>query len=279
MQSITINKTPKWLEMKFEFIRNKFHIQIQVDEEDPMVHEVAAVPPEPVVVIEHQIVDLTQETEDSVLEEESIDEKKRRKSEYRKRYYEANKEKFREYSRRRTQAKKAVKQPLIEDDISELTELESLVNDSMITRENNVKLQEHLEEIRQNYRDNEERLTNMRLIEEIKSREEETLTQSQVNSKIYYQNHLTEIRKYYQDNKERIAKKQQTDEAKAKFREQYHARRSNLTKQEIASKNAIAVAQRKVRDLKLKAKYPNCKTLKAAKVLKAAEDKARRECM
>ena len=74
---------------------------------------------------------------------------------------------------------------------------------------------------------------------------------------------------YYQENKERIATRQQTDEAKAKFREQYHNRRKNLTPEEIAVKNAIAVAQRKVREAKLKAKYPGMK-LKHAKATEKA---------
>jgi 4-hydroxy-3-methylbut-2-enyl diphosphate reductase IspH len=85
----------------------------------------------------------------------------------------------------------------------------------------------------------------------------------------YYKEHIKEKRKYYQDNKERIAKRQQTDESRAKYREQYHARREHLTPEEIQAKNEIARAQRKVREAKLRAKYPGLK-LKEAKAMEKA---------
>lgn len=172
--------------------------------------------------------------------EESPEEKKRRKA---KEYYDTNKERLREDARQRYQAKKSLSVPIVEeeddipDNLSELSEEESLVfdYDPSLNVDENATLREE----RQNY----------------------------------YQNHLTEIRQYYQDNKERIAKRQQTDEVRAKFREQYKSRREKLTPGQIVAKNAIASAQRKVRELKLKAKYPDCRTLKAAK----AAEKARRE--
>ena len=89
----------------------------------------------------------------------------------------------------------------------------------------------------------------------------------------YYQEHIKEKRKYYQDNKERIAKKQQTDESRAKFREQYHSRREQLTQTEIEAKNEIARAQRKVRDAKLRAKYPGLKLKEAKAAEKAMKTK------
>lgn len=171
--------------------------------------------------------------------QESPEEKKRRKA---KKYYDANKERLRQDARRRYQEKKSRSVPVVEeeddisDNLSEVSEEDSLVFDydpSLIPDENAA-----LREERQNY----------------------------------YQNHLTEIRQYYQDNKDRIAKRQQTDEVRAKFREQYHARRATLTPAQIAAKNTIATAQRKVREAKLKAKYPGMR-LKAAK----AAEKARRE--
>jgi len=87
----------------------------------------------------------------------------------------------------------------------------------------------------------------------------------------YYENHLQEIRDYYQANKERIAKRQQTEEARAKFREQYKARREKLTRQQIAVKNAKLVAQRKIRDNKLREKYPGMKLKHAKAAEKAAK--------
>ena len=170
--------------------------------------------------------------EPSTTTEESPDEKKRRKA---KEYYSANKEKLRDAARRRYQAKKT--QPIIENigvNNSEVTDESSLVFETepyLITHENDALRSER---------------------------------------HTYYQNHLTEIRQYYQSNKDRILKRQQTEEAKAKFRQQYYVRRSNLTKEQIAAKNAIAVAQRNVRNAKLRAKYPGMK-LKEAKLANAAE--------
>ena len=105
--------------------------------------------------------------------------------------------------------------------------------------------------------------------EPVTAAEPEASARKKEYRKKYYQDHITEKRKYYLENKERIAKKQQTDESRAKFREQYHARRTLLTPEEIAAKNEIACAQRKVRNAKLRAKYPGLK-LKEAKTLEKA---------
>jgi len=168
---------------------------------------------------------------------ESPEEAKRRKA---REYYAANKERLREDAKRRYQTKKANTTPVVipelVDDVLDNTSQESQESlvfdyDPSLTPST---------EVRQ-YRDN------------------------------YYQTHLAEIRQYYQDNKERIAKRQQTDEVRAKNREQYHARRATLTPAQIATKNSIATAQRKVREAKLRAKYPDCRTLKAAKALEKAK--------
>lgn len=180
------------------------------------------------------------ETEDILIQEESREEMKRRKS---RDYYAANKDRLCEASRNRYRDKKravlVVEEEVISDNLSEISEEESLIFDydpSIIPAA--------------------------------------TSTNSiPTYNEVYYQNHLTETRRYYQDNKDRIAKRQQTDESRAKFREQYKSRREKLTPAEIVAKNSIASAQRKVRELKLKAKYPDCRTLKAAK----AAEKARRE--
>lgn len=181
------------------------------------------------------------ETEDILIQEESREEMKRRKS---RDYYAANKDRLCEASRNRYRDKKRAvlvveEEEDISDNLSEISEEESLIFDydpSIIPAA-------------------------------------ASIDSIPTYNEVYYQNHLTETRRYYQDNKDRIAKRQQTDESRAKFREQYHLRREKLTPAQIASKNAKASAQRKVRELKLKAKYPDCRTLKAAK----AAAKASRE--
>jgi len=87
----------------------------------------------------------------------------------------------------------------------------------------------------------------------------------------YYQNRIQTVRQWYQDNKDRIAKRQQTDEARARSREQYHKRQANKTKKEITARNAKSVAQRKVRDDKLRVKYPGMKLKHAKAAEKAAK--------
>jgi hypothetical protein len=238
MQSINITQskeTPEWLRVKLEFVRAKIELQFRVYEADHL-EEVNTkefiIKEQPVAAIEQPVAAIEQPV---AAIEESPEEKKRRKA---KEYYYANKDRLREDAKRRYRAKKVVPEPVhdISDNLSELSEEESLVFDydpSLSIHENSAIIEQ-----RQNY----------------------------------YQNHLTEIRQYYQDNKDRIAKRQQTDEVRAKFREQYKARRTTLTPEQIKAKNAIAVAQRKVRDAKLRAKYPGMK-LKAAK----AAEKARRE--
>jgi len=88
----------------------------------------------------------------------------------------------------------------------------------------------------------------------------------------YYLQNRLRIRNWYLNNKERIAKRQQTEEAKATFREQYKKRRALLTPAQITAKNANSKTQRKVREAKLRAKYPGMK-LKDAKLAEKATRK------
>jgi hypothetical protein len=242
---------PEWLRLKLEYLKTKIDLLLKVSDivvstiEDTIesankeiivIEDTIEPADKEIIVIEDTIESANKEIivieEPSTTTEESPDEKKRRKA---KEYYSANKEKLRDAARRRYQAKKT--QPIIENigvNNSEVTDESSLVFETepyLITHENDALRSER---------------------------------------HTYYQNHLTEIRQYYQSNKDRILKRQQTEEAKAKFRQQYYVRRSNLTKEQIAAKNAIAVAQRNVRNAKLRAKYPGMK-LKEAKLANAAE--------
>jgi len=176
---------------------------------------------------------LIQEVSPLQIEETPEERKRRQAKEYSEKYYAANKERLREAARNRYRAKKTqVEEEIhdIPDNASELSE-ESLVFDYDPSIIPTAEVRE--------YRDN------------------------------YYQNHLAEIRQYYQDNKDRIAKRQQTDESRAKYREQYKSRREKLTPAQIGAKNAISTAQRKVREAKLRAKYPGIR-LNAAKALEKA---------
>jgi len=110
------------------------------------------------------------------------------------------------------------------------------------------------------------------IVEEAETQADPEKADKKVYRQKYYKEHIKEKRKYYQDNKERIAKRQQTDESRAKYRQQYHARREHLTPEEIQAKNEIARAQRKVREAKLRAKYPGLK-LKEAKAMEKAKTK------
>ena len=165
---------------------------------------------------------------------ESREDKKRR---LRKAYYQANKERLSENSRKKYQEKKALKQQ-VEEPAAEVDDEEDSLEfdyDPSLSLEENA-----TEAAQREYRQN------------------------------YYQNRIKEVRQWYQDNKDRVAKRQQTDEVRSRFREQYHNRRANMTKQQIAAKNAIAVAQRKVRNAKLRAKYPGMKLKDAKAAQKAA---------
>ena len=180
------------------------------------------------------ILDECDKVEEESQPVESPAEKKRRRA---KEYYHENKERLNENSRKKYQEKKALKQQ-VEEPAAEVDDEEDSLEfdyDPSLSLEENA-----TEAAQREYRQN------------------------------YYQNRIKEVRQWYQDNKERVAKRQQTDEVRARFREQYHARRSNMTKQQIAAKNAIAVAQRKVRNAKLRAKYPGMKLKDAKAAQKAA---------
>ena len=235
MQRIEISvdeDMPQWLRLKLEFVKAKIELQFRVSNDTESTTELQVEVP--------MVVEAKEDTKVS------------NRKESKRAYYLANREKLLENAKAKRRAKKQLQR------IAELLEVEQPVAfEQPISLEASVSvdIDDTIYELENDFAIHMENLSEMT---------SDSQAETVARHTRYIEKGKPELQ-YYYEHKEKVQKRQSTDEYRARCRELYHQRRAAMPEEQNVARRKKAKVDRQARNAILKANYPGCKTLKAAK--------------